>query len=88
MDKMPTSHGTKCPYFRRAEDAKIKLRTFEHMFREFDIENGNEMVEEFHRNLSEHLISMEGNLRSNYERNEIDTLRKMKVEKDVRLVVI
>lgn len=41
-------------------------------------------MEEFHRTLSEHIVSMEGNIRSNYERDELATLRKVKQEKDVK----
>lgn len=49
------------------------------------MENGNDMLENFHQSFSEHLVSLESNLRSSFEREKNEAYKKLKEEKDVIL---
>ena len=47
------------------------------------MENGNDMLENFHQSFSEHLVSLESNLRSTFEREKNEAYKKLKEDKDV-----
>ena len=54
------------------------------MFQEFDTDNANDIVEAFHKKLSEHLLSAEASVRAIYDRSEVKSVSKLREKNDVK----